>query len=389
MRERSALRRLSRERRSDAILAVALTTLCIAEQLAREATAPELVMALPFGAAVAFRRTHAAQAVWGLAAALLATVTISAGDPPVSATVILAILAYSVGAHVSPRPGLLALAALIVAMQVAAGFEDAPNVEIGALTLAPWWAGREVQRRSQLVSQLAERTRELEAEQEAFTRLAVRRERARIARELHDIVTHHLAVMVIQAGAGRMADPARSSGPGERLRTIHEAGVQALDDMAGLVEILGAEENEAAGRGRLAQLLASAQAGESPVSVSALPAESALPPAVEETAYRVVQEGLTNAMKHAPGAAVQVRLVLDGDLLIEVCNDRASGPEPMLATSGSGLGLAGMRERIQALGGSMTAGPDDDGWCLRAHIPASASSTTRSDAQPPAASGSA
>ena len=110
--------------------------------------------------------------------------------------------------------------------------------------LAPYLAGLALRERTQLVSALAARTRELEREQETFARLAVQHERARIARELHDIVAHHLAVMVVQAGAGRMAaasdDAARRA---ERLSGIRAAGGEALGEMARLLDLLEAERD--------------------------------------------------------------------------------------------------------------------------------------------------
>jgi signal transduction histidine kinase len=279
---------------------------------------------------------------------------------------LIAVAAYSCGAHAPRRAGLAALALLVVVLQVGLGFDDFPNAELAIMTLAPWWAGWEVQRRRRIVRELAARTQELEAEQEAFTRLSVRRERARIAGELHDIVTHHLAVMVIQAGAGRMADPADARGAGDRLATICDSGRQALADMARLVELL-----DAPGPGRLALLLERAQAGEPAVEVQPLPADVELAPELEETACRVVQEGLTNAMKHAAGGDIQVRLVLDEHLLIEIRNGPGSGAQQALAATGSGLGLAGMRERVRELDGSMSVGPEDGGrWCLRVRLPA-------------------
>jgi signal transduction histidine kinase len=223
----------------------------------------------------------------------------------------------------------------------------------------------EVRRRRRLVHELARRTRELAAEEEAFVQLSVRRERARIARDLHDIVSHHLAVMVIQAGAGRLAEPWQADAAAERLATIRDAGVQALAETDRLVTMLQAHEASAP---RLAQLLQRARATGAQVIVS--PLDPALSPEIEAIAYRVVQEALTNTMKHAPGATVDVHVGLsDGELTITVRNSTIAETSA-IAHTGSGLGLAGMRERLEVLNGSLAAGPDaDGGFRLRARLP--------------------
>ena len=154
------------------------------------------------------------------------------------------VLSYGCGAYASPVKGGSAVAAMIIAMQVAMGFSEFPNVEILFPTLVPYWAGREVGLRNALVRRLAQRTAELHAEQAAFAELSVQRERARIARELHDIVAHHLAVVVVQAGAGRMARLGPSQRTSERFDAIRQGCGQALAEMSRLVGIIEAETSE-------------------------------------------------------------------------------------------------------------------------------------------------
>ena len=110
--------------------------------------------------------------------------------------------------------------------------------------VAPWAVGRELAVRRDLAAALAERNRQLEAEEEAVARLAVRRERTRIARELHDIVAHHLAVVVVQAGAGRMAKRWEPAVAAERLAAIRDSGHQVLQEMSRLTDVLGAERGD-------------------------------------------------------------------------------------------------------------------------------------------------
>jgi signal transduction histidine kinase len=282
-------------------------------------------------------------------------------------------LSYGLGAYASPAKGGFAVAAMIVAIQVGMGFSEFPNVEILFPTLVPFWAGYQVRLRSSLVNRLAQRTAELHAEQVAFAELSVQHERARIARELHDIVAHHLAVVVVQAGAGRMATLGPSQRAAERFDAIRQSCGQALAEMSRLLDILEAEtardrEPPATGRWRL--LIDQAHAGGVELTLNALPVHAQLQDLVEEDAYSIVREGLTNAIKHASGANVTVRLALqESELEIEVTDD---GPRTRgaLRDTGGGLGLIGMRERAEACGGTLQALPTPDGgWRLRATLP--------------------
>jgi signal transduction histidine kinase len=371
MADRAALHRFATSRRSDPALAAFLTAACIAELLARpemEHSLAACAVLMALGVPVAFRRSHPLQAICAEAAVFVVVPDFASRFPPDTYYALAAVLAYSCAAHGPRRAGLLAVVAFLVALQIAMGFDEAPNVELCFVTLAPWWAGRQVRLRRQTVSELDLRTRELEAEEEVFVGLSVRRERARIARELHDIVSHHLAVMVIQAGAGRMADGPQGVHAPERLATIRDSGLQALAEMGRLVDMLQADSSDRVTR--LSQLLERARTAGPQIQVEQLPAGVELSLEVQEGAYRVVQEGLTNAMKHASGAEVFVRLALDeSDLLVEVRNGPAV-TDSELATTGSGLGLSGMRDRIHALGGSLDAGPEPDGgWRLCARFP--------------------
>jgi signal transduction histidine kinase len=326
------------------------------------------VVLMALGAPVAFRRSHPLQAICAEAAIFVVVPDFASRFPPVACSVLAAVLAYSCAAHLPRRTALLGVVVFVVARQIDMGFSEAPNAEIAWMTLAPWWAGRQVRLRRQTVSELDLRTRELEAEEEAFVGLSVRRERARIARELHDIVSHHLAVMVIQAGAGRVADGPQAVHAPERLGAIRDSGLQALAEMARLVDMLQADSSDRVTR--LSQLLERARTAGPQIQVEQLPPGVELSLEVQEGAYRVVQEGLTNAMKHASSAEVFVRLAMnESDLLVEVRNGPTAGHSG-LATTGSGLGLSGMRDRIHALGGSLDAGPEPDGgWHLCARLP--------------------
>ena len=258
---------------------------------------------------------------------------------------------FAAGAHLARGRGAVVVA---LALAVSVALEPDSFVPLSFTALAPYLAGLALRDRTRLVAALGARTRELEREQEAFARLAVEHERARIARELHDIVAHHLAVMVVQAGAGRMAAASGdTSRQGERFAGIRAAGGEALDEMARLLDLLET------GRETLPRLLERARAAGLNVRYDG-------PDELGEDARRIVQEALTNALKHAPGADVEIEV--RGDELS--VRDHGARTRVTLAETGAGLGLDGLRERAEAAGGRLAAGPAaTGGWEVRATLP--------------------
>ncbi len=212
-----------------------------------------------------------------------------------------------------------------------------------------------------------------EIERAESARVAVLEERARIARETHDIVAHSLAVIVRQAEGGAFVaerDPARAL---QTLRTIAEAGRVALTDIRGVLEVLREQEPGPSARPTLADL-APLVAGVRDAGVHAELSESgarfALGATTELAVYRLVQEGLTNAVKHAgPRARVVVALTWQRQgLVVAVVDDGGEVPDPM-PVPGTGSGLQGMRERVAAVGGTFSVGPGDRGFQVRACFP--------------------
>jgi signal transduction histidine kinase len=250
---------------------------------------------------------------------------------------------------------------------------DKPNHTPGELVFLPvlfaiaWLAGFALRERAQQAEAAEVRATQAEREREAAARIAVAEERARIARELHDIVAHHLAVIVIQAGAGRIATD--EDGVGERCGVIRCSGEEALAEMSRLVALLQPDARGVGEGWALEPLLAHAQAAGLQVRSVEL-SDARLRPELGQLAYRIVQEGLTNAMKHAPGSMVRLRVAVeDGALEIELHDDSGDAPGTLSGT-GSGLGLEGLRERTESLGGSLDAGEAiEGGWRLRARIP--------------------
>jgi signal transduction histidine kinase len=232
--------------------------------------------------------------------------------------------------------------------------------------------------RRRLLRALTERAERAEREQRLLAEQARAEERARLAAEMHDVVTHRLSLMVLQAGALRVTapdEPTRKAA--EELRA---AGCRALDELRDLVGILrttpdGDQTPEEAHPSTVE--LAALAAESTAVGLATELVEDGDPqlasPVVGRTVYRIVQEALTNAHKHAPGASVTVRVHYNPtDVRLEVCNTTPTRPvDAGLVGTGSGMGLATLRQRVELVGGTLGAGPaPDGGFCVDATLPA-------------------
>ncbi len=243
----------------------------------------------------------------------------------------------------------------------------------GGISLACWILGDSMRYRRGYYAALEEKATRLEAERHAEAKIAAAAERARIARELHDIVAHHVSVMVVQAdGAGYVlqSDPGRAA---SALAAVSATGRQALTELRRLLGVLRSDAEQAAlapvpGLGELRELLDQSRAAGLEVSYTLTGVPRELPEGAELAAYRVVQESLTNTRKHAGLAAtasVMVQYEPDG-LVVAVTDDGMPAP----AGEPGGHGLAGMRERVAMYGGTVTAGPlHSGGFGVRAWIP--------------------
>lgn len=222
---------------------------------------------------------------------------------------------------------------------------------------------------------LAARAELLERERELRAHEAVADERARIARELHDLVAHNVSVMVVQAGAERHALPPGQESTREALTSIEGAGRQALAEARRLLGMLrrNGEHEELEPQPGLDQvefLVEQIERAGLPVKLGVEGERTLLPAGVDLCAYRVVQESLTNALKHAGPARADVLLRYGPDALeVQVRDDGAGAPHPN--GDGAGHGLIGMRERVGLYGGELHTGPrgDGPGFEVRAHIP--------------------
>jgi len=241
------------------------------------------------------------------------------------------------------------------------------GVAFGAVVFfAVWYAARWLRLRSERESRLL-REKQQEAER------IVAEERARIARELHDVVAHRVSLMTVQAGAAKTVAVTDPTAAVRAMAAVEDAGRQALDELRHLLGVLRPTSTDDAmqpqpGLAELDTLVEQTRRAGVDVSLTTEGAVTGLPARVELSAYRIVQESLTNVIKHAgPGAHTRVRLTNDGStLLVEVTDDGSGGT----VLPGTGHGLVGMRERALLLGGSLDVGPGaDGGFDVRACLP--------------------
>jgi signal transduction histidine kinase len=274
---------------------------------------------------------------------------------------------YSLAAHSSLRRAVSGLA--IMAPGAVIWVLTSRGIGNGLLVIPHgviWWLLGVFVRARREAAALAGRNAALEQQAEQ----AVAAERARIARELHDIVAHHLSVVVLQA-AGAQASGRPATGA---LQKIEHSGRQALTEMRRLLGVLREPREETGltpppGVGELAALAESVRAAGLPVRLVVDTDHAALPAAVGVSAYRIVQEALTNVLKHAGPAHAEVAIgCADGAVTIEVTDDGAGTPAGGAPVGGQGL--AGMRERAAIFGGEMAAGPrPEGGYAVRAVLP--------------------
>jgi signal transduction histidine kinase len=304
-------------------------------------------------------------------AALAVVLAITRGDPG-PAILLVTVIAFLAGRTPS-RPAGLAVISVLMAAVVATqvihpdGDDLVPEV---MLPLTLFLAGFALRARDVMTVRLAAQAADIEAERDAYAQLSVRYERARIAAELHDVVAHAISVMVVQAGAGQRLVGIEPELANETLTVIATAARQAeadLDRLAGLLaqDLTGPDEDLLL----VEEIVESASAAGLPVTLSLEGDNTAVRGAVAHTALRIVQEGLTNALRYAPGAAVDVRIRAEPAALDLNIANRASVAQRRLDL-GSGHGLIGLQERVAACGGTLQAGPDEHGgWNVHARVP--------------------
>jgi signal transduction histidine kinase len=366
----------------DSVLAGMLALLALAPLVRRPW--PMIPITLLVVVPVAVRRRFPAGA---FATFVIAGLWQLAVNQPSAADVAVLVLLYTVAAY---RPRRLSIPALITCLAGSAvalivwapaptGYRLIIQVLLfgglfGGMALLAWVLGDSMRYRRGYYAALEDRAARLEAERDAQAKIAAAAERARIARELHDVIAHHVSVMVVQAdGAGYALRSDAQETAETALQAISSTGRQALAEMRRLLGVLRTAGDQAGltpvpGLGELRELLDQARSAGLAVTYTLSGTPRELPEGAELAAYRVVQESLTNTRKHA-GLAASAAVVLryePGGLTVEVTDDGLAIP----AGDTGGHGLAGMRERIQMYGGTVQAGPlPGGGYRVLARLP--------------------
>lgn len=334
--------------------------------------------------AVVLRRTYPWAAVWLIAAHTAASLLIRPPLPTGGVAVVL--VTYTVAALLPVRRALAAtvlvwLPALTLGVLTGAGRTEPLNLApayflLGNMmaALVCFFVGRTVFNRRAYVAALEDRAHTAELNQQALAEQAVAEERRRIARELHDVVAHHVSVMSVLATGTRRALSTDPVAADEALATIEETGRVALREMRRMLSVLRTDA-EPAGELEpqpdlpgLEALLEQIRDAGLPVTFAMSGEPGPLDPGVALTVYRITQEALTNSLKHAGPASAEVRLEFTPkELTIDIC-DTGRGPNP--GTDHVGHGLLGMRERISLYGGTLRTGPrPGGGFRVTARIP--------------------
>ena len=318
-------------------------------------------------------------------AAAVPSILAAAFDAPIaygfSTALACGVLAWSAGADGRPRT--LAALGMLVVVTLLVVRADSPGNEgilLGAFALTGF-AGHAYGRRDREGAAALATASRLRSEHEAAAERAVRAERLRLARELHDVASHAVGAMVLQAGAALALRERDAAAAREALRTVESAGAEAISELAvlfGLLDAAGlaAPHDERDLGAALTALADRMRAGGLDVRVT-VPPDVPADPVLVATAFRIVQEALTNAARYAPGSRVEVALETGGDrLAVTVVDDGGRRPGDDGALEGGGFGLVGLAERVRALGGDLAAGPaPGGGFAVSARLPTRAGAT--------------
>ena len=381
------IRRFARAH-SDVLVAVALAVL-YAVELSQRGHGTDLVGALPLAmlacASLSQRRRFP---VPSYVVTIAANTVVPHWSPgfdanSISFVVVFLFALWSLGRHASGRAGWVAVACValtVVGFAIGDGhFRPSDLFFDAAFVSLPYAAGLTWRLRTEREAVLTARNEELRRTQEENERRAVAAERSRIARELHDVVSHAISVTVLQARGGRKLVGHDDEAVRDALDAIEQTNTAALGDMRRLLAVLRDTDTDPGARhapqpslASLDTLLGQVRASGLSVDATVTGSSDAIPPGVDLSAYRIIQEALTNVLKHAgPQAHASVTLEFGEDDLAIAVADNGAGPA---ASEGSthvgGHGLVGIRERVAVVGGSVEAGPDHGrGFVVRARLP--------------------
>jgi signal transduction histidine kinase len=314
----------------------------------------------------------------------LAIVLEAANYPPSTGGVPVLVALYTVttrsSRRVAIRAGVATAAGIFLALLVTHQKVTVSDVIENVVIFGTAWVLGERNRvRQAYLAELETRATQLEREREVNAARAVADERTRIARELHDVIAHNVSVMVVQAGAARRTIDRDADGAREAMALIESTGRQALDEMRRLIGVFRQDNDPVQATlapqpsvRHLDQLVAQVREAGLPVELEVEGEPQPLASGVDLSAYRIVQEALTNSLKHAGPAHATVRVRYGGNDVEVIVTDDGRGPRPPDAGNGScgGHGLVGMRERVALYGGELDVGPrGGGGFEVRARLP--------------------
>jgi signal transduction histidine kinase len=354
----------------DAVLVALLLFLGIGAASHRHLTVLPITLVVCETLPLLWRRRSPGLVVAVVAAVALASIALDVWLLPLQLGVALYTLTAVRSARRERAVGGAAIVAVAIAVLAAGGLEFGAAAARVVFLIAAALLGDSIGSRRAYVREIEEKAERLEREQEIEARRATAEEQARIARELHDVVAHALSVVVVQAGAADDAFERDPPAARAAIRAVDQSARSALADLRRVLGILHHDEPEyapQAGLDRLDALVENVRATGLEVSLEVVGESRPLPPSVGMSAYRIVQEALTNSLKHAHAERVRIRIRYDETLHVDV-SDNGRG-----ATNGAaapGRGLIGMRERVTLLGGTIDAGPGTNGgYLVRADIP--------------------
>jgi signal transduction histidine kinase len=374
------------QRAVDVLLAAALLVASLADILKggsgsgwqgpRSAT---VVLALAVSVPFLWRRTHAPLVVATLVAASLGTVVLASPHQAAFEPFLALVVAfYALGAHTEGRLSIITVLVAVPAGTIAGVVAAATGYVEGGNSFptivwvtAAWTVGRVIRSWRSRAVELEQANRILEAQRELQAQAAVAVERGRIARELHDVIAHNVSMIVVQAGAAARVLEGDQPHVRGALETIETTGRETVDEMRRLLGVLRrADDGQALapqpGLDALDDLVAQVRDAGLPVELTVEGTPAQLPPGLDLSAYRIAQEALTNALKHAgpARAAVTIRYARDS-VELEIRDDGAGTG----TGGGTGHGLVGMRERVALWGGRLQVGREAGGYVVRASLP--------------------
>jgi len=322
--------------------------------------------------ALLWRRSHAFQVhLVVLAVSLLVKFGTSAAG-----IVALPFSLYSLGRYeANSRNSMIGALVALIYIALDLGALSAPSIGAtiaAAMVIGLWYVGRRLRFRGEYLRLLEERARHLERERNVESERAVAAERSRIAREMHDVVAHQVSLMTVQAGAARTVNESDPEAAATAMAAVENAGRRALSEMRHLLSVLRPLDAEDAlgpqpGMADLPALVQRVGEVGPEVRLETGGRLSGLSARLELNAYRIVQEALTNVVKHADATVVEVSVIARGDSIALTISDNGIGGD---GGSGGGHGIVGMRERVELLGGSFHAGPGaEGGFEVRAVLP--------------------